>query len=193
MNPVFLSASVPYIKKGVPGNETHVRTADPLAIRDAVIALLEVVLPRAELYFGGHPAITPMVRRVAQTRSLLHRVKNYQSAWFLERFPDDNEHFEHLIVIPARETLDESLRVMRAQMLGNRKFSAAFFIGGMQGIKDEYELFRKLHGPGPPCFPVASTGGAALELLEFAPIQHRSDLLGDTNYVPLFRRLLGIQ
>ena len=205
MNPVFLSASVPYDKPDVPGNDAYVKKADPVAIRDAVIALLEVVLPRTELYFGGHPAITPMVRRVAERRKLLDRVKNYQSAWFLEEFPADNDYFPHLIVTRRGDSLTDSLRIMRNRMLRmlapgdaddhppKRPFSAAFFIGGMKGIKDELGLFREIHGDAPPCFPIASTGGASRDLLDDAPGPWRGPLLSDSNYVPLFRSLLNIK
>ena len=207
MNPVFLSASVPYPRPDVPGNAEHVKTADPLAIRDAVMARLEVVLPRTELYFGGHPAITPMVRRVAERHELLGKVRNYQSRWFIDKFPTDNEAFPHLIITPSADTLDASLLTMRKRMLKmlepkdaedqapKRPFSAAFFIGGMKGVLDEYMLFRDIHGPGPPCFPVGTTGGAALDLLngKIAPEFALVPLANDTNYVPLFRRLLGIK
>jgi hypothetical protein len=207
MNPVFLSASVPYPKKDVPRNAEHVKTADPIAIRDAVMALLEVVLPHTELYFGGHPAITPMVRRVAERRELLGKVKNYQSQWFLDKFPKDNEAFPHLIITPSGRTLDDSLVTMRTRMLKmlrpkdveeappKGKFVAAFFIGGMKGVLDEYQMFRDIHGPAPPCFPVGTTGGAALDLLNdrVAPESAHTRLATDTNYVPLFRELLGIK
>jgi hypothetical protein len=50
-------------------------------------------------------------------------------------------------------------------MIGFRDFGAAVFIGGMEGLFEEVELFKKLH-PGAPIIPVASTGGAAKDLLD---------------------------
>jgi hypothetical protein len=58
---VFLSASVPDPKR----DPKYYRTADVTAIRDAVRALVTIVLPKARLVWGGHPAITPPVRVIA--------------------------------------------------------------------------------------------------------------------------------
>jgi len=55
---IFLSASVP-----APG-EPFYDTIDVIAIRDSVKALATVVLPKAHLIWGGHPAITPLIRNV---------------------------------------------------------------------------------------------------------------------------------
>ena len=45
-------------------------------------------------------------------------------------------------------------------MLASRPLSAAFFIGGMEGVEQEYDLLVK-HYPSVPRFPVYTTGGAA--------------------------------
>ena len=53
---VFLSASVPLPSR----NPKYFDTADVIAIRDAVRALIMVVVEQqGQLVFGGHPAITP--------------------------------------------------------------------------------------------------------------------------------------
>ena len=49
IGPVFLSAGVPDPHR----DEKYFKTGDTGAIRDAVIALLEVVLPGTKLVFGG--------------------------------------------------------------------------------------------------------------------------------------------
>src|SRR6185295_1814556 len=82
VNAVFLSASVPDPER----NGKYFETADNIAIRDAVTALVELVLPVTRLYFGGHPAITPMVRVSAHRLGLLENVRNYQSTWYEEFF-----------------------------------------------------------------------------------------------------------
>ena len=64
---IFLSASVPLPLR----NAAYFNTADVIAIRDAVRALMLVIIEqKAELVFGGHPAISPMIRlQIAQTGS----------------------------------------------------------------------------------------------------------------------------
>jgi len=51
----FLSASVPYGKRALEYKP------DPIAVRDAVQALVSVVIRDSMLVFGGHPAITPLI------------------------------------------------------------------------------------------------------------------------------------
>lgn len=56
---VFLSASVPLPSR----NRAYFDTADVIAIRDAIRALTMVIIEEdIQLVFGGHPAITPMIR-----------------------------------------------------------------------------------------------------------------------------------
>jgi hypothetical protein len=188
VNPVLLSASVPDPQR----NPKYFTTADVVAIRDAVTALMEVVLPQASVYFGGHPAITPMVRRVAKRLQLLPKVALFQSREFKDSFPLDNWLFPDL-------RLSDTLQDMRHAMLNTERFHAALFIGGMEGIEDEWKRVKASPlQEGIHMFPLASTGGAARLLwesedtiLEYPP-ELRSALRTDFNYVPLFRRLLQI-
>jgi SLOG cluster3 family len=190
IGPVFLSASVPDPRQ----DPKFFDTADVVGIRDAIIALVSVVLPRTQLVFGGHPAITPMVRLVAQKIKSAHRVRVYQSRYFEGQMPRDNIVFEDVVITPAGKDLDESLLLMRRTMLTENRFSAAFFIGGMQGVVEEHRLLQKTQ-PDVPCYPVASTGGASLMLLarttEATPNQLREDLSRNLSYGPLFSKLLG--
>ena len=50
-------------------------------------------------------------------------------------------------------------------MIGSHNFDAAVFLGGMEGVETEYDLFRRVH-PNRPAYPVASTGAAARILSE---------------------------
>jgi hypothetical protein len=186
MSPVFLSASIPDPTR----DPKYFQTADVVAIRDAVTALVEVVLPETILYFGGHPAITPMVRRVAERLELLEKVELFQSREFEEKFPPDNRLFPNLRI---SQDLDE----MRKAMLNTERFRAAVFIGGMDGVEKEWRNVQSSPlQQGIPLFPLASTGAAALLLWESEhivreyPSELRTALRTDFNYVPLFRKLL---
>jgi hypothetical protein len=188
MNPVFLSASIPDPKR----DPKYFATADVVAIRDAVTALVEVVLPETKLYFGGHPAITPLVRRVGQRLNLLDKVALFQSREFEGNFPTDNDFFPDL-------RLSDNLDEMRRAMLDTDRFSAAFFIGGMEGVEQEWTRVRaSAKQRGIHMVPVTSTGGAALLLskeedMEFSyPADLRNALRSDINYAPFFRKLLQI-
>jgi SLOG cluster3 family len=48
-------------------------------------------------------------------------------------------------------------------MLSRPDLEAAVFIGGMEGVEIEYEMFTHYH-PHARVIPVAATGGAALQL-----------------------------
>jgi hypothetical protein len=79
---------------------------------------------------------------------------------------------------------------MRRQMIGSEQFVAGVFIGGMEGVEDEYRLFRAAH-PSVKALPVASTGAAALIIYERERASLPEDLLVDLAYPTMFRRLLG--
>src|SRR3546814_10321019 len=69
----------------------------------------------------------------------------YQSTYFKDRFPEDNKYFETVLVDDVAENLADSLGLLRTTML-SRPIEAAVFIGGMEGIYQEHEIFRALHG-----------------------------------------------
>ncbi len=90
----------------------------------------------------------------------------YQSLFFKTRFPPEVSEFEEVRFIDAVDgDLDASLTKMRGAMIGARNFDAAVFLGGMEGVEIEYDIFRRLH-PNRPAYPVASTGAAARILSE---------------------------
>jgi len=97
---LFLSASVPLPSR----NSAYFASADTVAIRDTIRAISMVVVERrAQLVFGGHPAITPMIR-LQLTRAGLSvgaHVVVYQSRFFEQSFPSDNAAFERVELVEA--------------------------------------------------------------------------------------------
>jgi hypothetical protein len=190
---VFLSASVPLPLR----NAVYFVTADIIAIRDAVRALTMVITEeKLQLVFGGHPAISPMIRlQILQTGSPVgDRVIMYQSRYFDRVFPEDNMAFEHVELIDAVPgDREASLASMRTAMLG-QPFRVGIFIGGMEGVEDEYAMFRRLH-PAVPAFPVASTGAAARKLFDADTELQRQhpELRDEISYLSLMRSLVNVE
>lgn len=186
---IFLSASVPDLRRA----PEYARTADPIAITAAVTALVYVTLGRRILIWGGHPAITPMIWVVAESMGVDYGkwVKLYQSKFFGDEFPEDNERFDNVIFTePVENDRGESLRFMRERMFRDQTFEAGVFIGGMAGIIEEFEMFETLQ-PNARALPICSTGGAAIDAasrLRATP----KELWDDFDYVSLFHRLLNI-
>jgi hypothetical protein len=192
VGPVFLSASVPDPLR----NEKYFKTGDSIAIRDAVIALLAVVLPRTKLVFGGDPAITPMVKWVADQFGAFDKVRIFQSKFFRSSYLADIALFRYEETEIVQDDRELSLVSMRTQMIGSENFSAAFFVGGMEGVEQEYEMMKQLK-PAVPRFPVYTTGAAAQSLWmrewEAAPRIYEtelSELRSKTSYLALFTHLL---
>jgi hypothetical protein len=155
---VFLSASNPLPHR----HPKYLETADVAAIHDSIRAVVSVVVP-GQIVFGGHPTITPLVSLLVRgmTPEVRKHVILYQSLFFNPRFPPEVSEFEEVRFIDAVEgDLDASLTKMRWAMIGSRNFDAAVFLGGMEGVEIEYDIFRRLH-PDKPAYPVASTGAAA--------------------------------
>lgn len=187
LNRVFLSASIPYLDR----DKKFYDTADIVAIRDAVRALATVVIPKAHLVWGGHPSITPLIRFVMERMNadLKKHITLYQSLFFEENFPADNFAFENIVLTERKSTRDESLELMRNRLINDNDFKIGIFIGGMEGINDEYVLFKDRH-PDALILPIASTGAAAKMLYDSHPNKFNNRLLNDYAYMALFRDLL---
>jgi hypothetical protein len=186
---IFLSASIPLPER----NARYFETADIVAIRDAIIALTTVVLPKHKIIWGGHPSITPLIYYVMEKLGLniQEHVKLYQSLWFEHLFPEDNNKFENIVFTDKLQDIHTSTHLMRERMLSENKYSAAVFIGGMEGIEIEYNLFREKH-PNALLLPIASTGAATRILYDsLIPSDSRNErLLKDYGYMSLFQDLL---
>lgn len=188
---IFLSASIPLKER----NPKFFETADVIAIRDAVIALASTVLANNEyhLIWGGHPSITPLITLVLERYGLKmsDRVTLYQSREFEQDFPSENEDIGIRVITEKKENRETSLLYMRQKMIGEHEYEAAIFIGGMEGVLDEYAMFAQLH-PEALCFPIASTGAAARMLFEEHPNNYCESLLEELSYTLLFKKLLKL-
>ncbi|MEQ1869190.1 MAG: hypothetical protein ABL961_04130 [Vicinamibacterales bacterium] len=157
-----MSVGVPDPKR----EPVYFQTSDAVAIREATRAVSGVTLTRGRLVFGGHPAISPLVLAVAESLQATDRLEVFQSEFFRAQAPPEAVAFRG---VRWTEAVDgdpvSSLQLMRNRMIDSGPFSAAVFLGGMKGVEDEFDLFRRLR-PGVPVFPVASTGGAAARILD---------------------------
>jgi hypothetical protein len=188
MNAVFLSASVPVIGRG-----NFYETADPFLIQSAVREFVTVALGRRFLVWGGHPAITPMVWAVCEDLGVSYAktVVLYQSKHFADVFPEENKRFGNVEYIDAApEGREASLLRMRKKMLSRDDFSEAVFIGGMEGIFEEYALFSELH-PKAKILAVPAPGGAARQLAERLGVKGETNLQ-DVDFAKLFHVELNI-
>ena len=142
---------------------------DPSGIADAVAAFSRAILRNnGTLAFGSHPTITPLVLMIARELCVKDSVDVFQSAWFKEqRHPEvdgiENEKLGCVHWTPDADDQDEALQTMRQEMIKHTRYAGALFIGGMDGIGDEYRMVKKIW-PETPCIPVAGPGGAAAHL-----------------------------
>lgn len=160
-----------------------------------MIALASTVLANKgfHLIWGGQPAITPLIALVLERYNLrmTNRVTLYQSYEFERFFPKENENVGNIVYTEKKEDRKASLMLMRQRMIGEHDYAAAVFIGGMEGVEDEFDLFRKIH-PDIPCLPIASTGAAAKIIYDEHPGEFDERLLTELSYSSLFKDLLGL-
>lgn len=185
MNSIFLSASVPIVGRG-----DYYKTANPFLIQCAVRELVTAVIRHHKIVWGGHPSITPMIWSICEDLNVDYseNVVLYQSRHFEDRFPEENERFNNVIFtddVPGDQKA--SLLLMRGTMLSREDLDAAVFIGGMEGVEDEYELFRQFH-PNEKVLPVAAPGGAARLLAERLGCNDEAEL-HDIDFARLFHTL----
>lgn len=186
MNAIFLSASIP-----TPGREFY-GTADPLQIQLAIRALLALTLGRRHIVFGGHPSITPMIAAACDSLGLqfLNSVTLYQSRFFAKDFPADNQRFGNKVLVEAGADAKSSLESMRRTMFNSHAFDGAVFVGGMNGVLDEYKLFHEIN-PQAAIVPLAQTGAAASELSKSLASAAHHDFSA-TNYTQRYIDDLGV-
>lgn len=170
MKAIFLSASVPEIGRGA-----YHETANPFLIQCAVRELVMAVIRNRKIVWGGHPAITPMIWTICESLNVDYsqQVILYQSQFFKDRYPEENHRFKNVNFVEALNgDREASLSRMREEMLSRKDLEAAVFIGGMDGVEVEHEIFTRMQPHG-KLLPIAATGGAALLLAERlgSPIQ----------------------
>jgi hypothetical protein len=195
---IFLSASVPLPER----DQKYIETADIIAIRDSVIAFATVLLPHHRIIWGGHPSITPLIYYVMEKLDLniQEHVTIYQSKLFEKFFLEDNNKFKNVILTDIIDNdREKSLLHMRERMLDESEFSAAVFIGGMEGIdgdkekgiEGEYKMFIDRH-PQALLLPIASTGAATKIVYDnLFPEEFKNErLVKDYGYMSLFQKLL---
>lgn len=216
MKNIFLSASIPLPER----HPKYYDSADIIAIRDAVIALASLVLGKHKIIWGGHPSITPLIyyviERIIQNRlddrsvgalysaeqkeTLFIHLKNeisnhvmiYQSLFFKDKFPEDNEKFDNIILTDNKGDIHSSIQFMREEMLSKNEFAASVFIGGMDGIEVEYTMFKELH-PKALMLPIASTGAATKIVYDNLSSEDEAKnerFLKDYGYMSLFQKYL---
>ena len=198
MKNIFLSASIPSPER----HPKYYESADIIAIREAIIALTTVALPHHRIIWGGHPSITPLVYYVMKKLNLniQEHVTIYQSKFFEKYFPEDNNKFNNAILTDVIDNdRDKSLLHMRERILDEFEFSAAVFIGGMEGIEGdkekgiegEYKMFIDRH-PQALILPIASTGAATKIIYDnLLPEEQKNErFLKDYGYMSLFQKFL---
>lgn len=189
---LLLSASVPYpleaskldpadVSRLQQWTRQYVDTARPQRIRTAVSALTRVALNHGlRLVFGAHPSISPMVLQVARDMDAPPgSILIFQSEAYAALIPTPTWELASwksglMVQTPAQPELPHnrrhpnSLRLMRELMARVPGVRAAVFVGGMQGVVDEADLFHAAH-PQAKRYAVASTGSAALVLADRDP------------------------
>jgi hypothetical protein len=189
MKNIFLSASIPLPER----HPKYYETADIIAIRESIIALTSIVLPHHRIIWGGHPSITPLIYYVMEKMGLniQDHVKLYQSLFFKDIFPPNNNKFENIEFTENMGDIHSSIQRMRERMFSENEFVAAVFIGGMDGIEVEYNMFKELH-PEALLLPIASTGAATKIVYDNLPAEEFKEerLLNDYGYTSLFQKLL---
>jgi hypothetical protein len=194
---IFLSASIPDPSRW-DGD------FDALEITDAVVSLARVFLTAGwRIVTAAHPTIAPLLLYVAAEipATADRRVSIYQSSLFEDVLPTATRRFEAdgigtIIWTPAADgdhpnpgEWDASLDIMRRRMLTETAPVAAAFVGGMQGIRDEYNLFAEFR-PGRVRYPLGRPGGAAAALAEESDSPLRQQLTHAVVYPAIWQAVL---
>ena len=135
----------------------------PTEIASAAASVAEAALRSgAELVFGAHPTISPIVLQIAHLLKAGPQVQIFQFSFFEDQ---TTEEIHRLVddlgatfnPIAADCDLNRSLTAMRQAMFAVRP-QASFFCGGMDGLTEEFDLAGQVHSPR---FLITKPGGMA--------------------------------
>ena len=204
MQPATLRAESVFVSASIPDPGRWEGEFDALEITDAVVALARTFLTSGfRLVTAAHPTIAPLLLYVAAEfpSEAGERVSVYQSELFADVLPAATRRFEadgvgRLIWTAAAEGdrpepgfWDDSLAIMRRQMLNETEPIAACFVGGMEGIQTEYSLYTDLF-PERPTYPAGRPGGEARALIGRRDTALTGRLANDDTYPALWRAVV---
>lgn len=158
---IFLSAGIP-----TPDKDGYYGTTNDAAIAGAVMAFTRVCAEyNIPFYFGGQPAITPLVWSVAKdyNKYFENLLTIYQSRKWEHYTPKEVSYFRKIVWTQADEDKEISLLTMRTRMFSENKTPIAVFIGGADGVVREYELIKKI-SPETKIIAFQSAGGGSAEV-----------------------------
>jgi len=194
---VFLGASIPDPARWE-GN------FDAREITDAVVAACRAVLTAGgTLVTAAHPTIAPLLLYVAGEFPPRDRVSviTYQSLLFETEMPEATLRFQASGVGEFRfteavlgETTDPtrragSPRLMREQMFRETDPVAATFVGGISGVRDEFELLVSMF-PATISYAVGRPGGEAARLTDLVDSDLSPLLAGGAIYPSVFHAVI---
>lgn len=172
---VFLSASYPE------WSPESTRELDSRDVLDAVSSITRAILGAGgRILYGGHPTISPIILDVASEYAenqepIQPIVIVYQSLYFDEhpgyeipratRRLGKKEWAELRWSDSVNDSESESLRLMRQEMIHTLEPDAAIFIGGKDGIIEEWRMYKEEY-PERPAIPIGSAGGDAELILQ---------------------------
>jgi hypothetical protein len=203
-NPALVDKTI-FLSASIPNPARWDGPSDALAITDAVVSLARAFLTAGtRIVTAAHPTIAPLLLYVAAElpAESPRRVVTYQSALFEDVLPEATRRFRDEEIgsfvwteaspgdTPEPGERESSLHIMREQMLRETHPSAAVFIGGMEGISDEFSMFTTLF-PHAPVYPVGSPGGEARVLAEGVDSPVRDELQESKLYPVLWRLVLN--
>ena len=188
---ILLSASVPSKQR----DEKYLKIKNAqIQIEEAVISLSRNIFQAGgQVIFGGDPSISPLVQMVASEYSINRDIENhmrnekeakpiniFQSKAYENYIPKEtfallSLGYAEIFWIDAiqgekfnpkinEEQCKKSLNHMRREMI-KRNIDAFVCIGGMEGVEEEFNLFRECN-PEKPVYILKSTGGASKILSE---------------------------
>jgi hypothetical protein len=196
---VFLSGSIPDPSRWV-------GPYDAFEITDAVVAAVQAILTASgSIVCAVHPTIAPLLLNVAsqfplgsadEPTVLVYQSRHFEQALVAEtRQMERTEGLGRIVWTPSAHGVDESARrqdslsIMRRLMLEETHPVAAVFVGGMEGVIQEFEMFELLY-PDRSKYPVAAPGGAAAQLIERLTSPLREGLSTSNIYPTLMQAIV---
>ena len=161
LSAIFLSASIRTKLLG-----TYHEIASPSLIRNAVRQSIITISKEHQIVCGGDPPILDfLINAIEDVKSVqANSFVLYHSSYFQYDFVEKEHLFECVTKVHGvRGDKAASLVTMRKKMLSRNDLVGAVFIGGMDGVEVEHQIFKYYH-PNTKVLAISSPGAGSLNL-----------------------------
>lgn len=179
MKKLFLSTSIPSL------NSSFNENFDSIAYRDSIINLAEYCVENGiHIVTCIHGVPIDLITHTL--KKLKVNIKDYLTVVHSSFFTKETSNDYLKVIQTSADNIPKALAELRKTVFMENDFDYALFIGGMQGVIDEYEYLKDTNIK---LVPIGTVGAAAAQICKNYNITDK-DLISNFKFASVFRNVL---